>query len=754
MSDDPKNDMNDMTNKIDKTLRQVPIPHDLQARLQPEALFDDAAIDRLLAEAAVPSGLEERIRAAVHGPHASHASDASHASHGSPARRNGAIDLSRFATDSLGRSAGGLPLVRPAHRQRRVSLADLGREILSVATALSLVGVLTVAGIEFSRQLEGPPRASLSVTRLDFSEPIDHTADDLPLRVMVPENGWGLPDPAGLSTTAATPEAARDGAPARPAGGGLAWPAAAGRVAENAVVERIDAEPLRPGRPMNDVRGAAMASDAEGQRVGPRALITVETPGVVKRRVPRVRGYDLPFEMTTGEQPFVDPGANTVLAVDRPPLSLSVDGFEALTAAERGPHTRIRSEDVLAAIPPVPGLPVPGAVAGNASPRLTIHEVRSLRTVAGMATVLVEVTASAGSLRHAGNADRAVEPLNVTLVLDQSAAGNAAVWRRVCRAVGDLAAQLGPADRVSVVLAGPRPRVAVQAADRDRLAALASDLEWQGASGVSDLDAGLLLARPADRVVVVAHAVSLQAGGPTVRDALSAWHIALASVGGDSLACEPTGGTRFIVLDPATPSASESAWQEPTFGRTSPDAISIRRALIRQVTRHDTLVASQCELEVRFDPRRVARYRLVGHRQSAVESLADGPPRGTDLHAGETVRVVYEVIPRSAERLGGLVSAVLSWRTAKGDDGQAKAAPIASTADLGDGLPSAHGCDMLLATGVAELAAGSAHGDRPRATVASLQRLVAAWRGRGDMTAFGEAIARSLDQRVGGRTAW
>jgi hypothetical protein len=444
--------------------------------------------------------------------------------------------------------------------------------------------------------------------------------------------------------------------------------------------------------------------------------------------------------MTTGEQPFVDPGADPVLVVDHPPLTLRIDGYEALTASDRSGRKRIRTEEVLAAIPSLPG------GSGEKPVHLSIHEVRGLPSAGGARTMLVEVVASAGSFRKAGHHG---DPRDVTLVLDQAMAGDPAIWRRICRGVGDLATQLEDADRVTVVLCGPRPRVAVQAADRAHLSALASDLEWQGGSVTSDLDAGLLLAQPAGRVIVVAHTISLERAGGAVREALSAWHHALSFSGGDAIACEPNGGTRFIVLDPSTPSPSE--WREPTFGRTSPDAVSIRRALIGHVTGRDTLVASQCDLEVRFDPRAVARYRLIGHRQSAVESLADVAPRGSDLHVGETVRAVYEVIPRSGNRLTGLASARLSWRTQDGTLVRTEAPATTGTADAGEGIPSPHGCELVLATGLGELAAGSSHVRQRPALLVSLERLVTEWRSRGDITAFGEALARTLDGHIDGR---
>ncbi len=691
---------------IDDALGRVPLPKDLRGRLRPESLFADSELDRLLTAVPVPSGLEETIRAKARSeqPHAHERS----------------TDFSRGATR---RPTDPEPSRRPVPMRREAAgFPSVLRDIVSVLSALGLVIIVAVAGIEFSRQLEGPPRGRREVTRLDFHEPIDVTADERPLRFDVPDGVWrraDAPPQIQPSLPTATPD---EGVPASVA---MAEPSKA------SPAPALDGDSAGTAT----VRGAAVsASLATGWDVPP-SMATVDIPDVARRNVPRVRGYDLAFEMTTGEQPFVDPASNAILAVNRPPLSLGTIGFERLTGGRNGGQGPLRVEDILAVVsPPSAEPPKPQAV------ELHLHEVRGLRSFGDTRTVLLEVAATAGRV------SRPARPVAVTLVLDQSAAGDPTIWRRLCRAMVDLAEHLMADDRVSVVLCGPRPRLVLDASGPRALASLATDLEWQPASPSADLDSGLRLAPPSDRIIVVAHANSLDAPGNHLGEALAAWHKALASVGGDTLACTPAGGTRFIVLDPGTPVSTEPA--EPTFGRTAADAVSIRRALIRQVIGRDTLVARSCNLEVRFDPRQVARYRLIGHRQSAVESLADSSPRGTDLHAGETVRAVYELVPRSPRAGPGFASAALSWTNPRGDQKRIEARPNRSASDLEDGLPSPHGCELLLAAGLGELASGSAHVTRRPALAATVTQLIEAWRSRGDVTTTGDALARSHDRRA------
>jgi len=246
--------------------------------------------------------------------------------------------------------------------------------------------------------------------------------------------------------------------------------------------------------------------------------------------------------------------------------------------------------------------------------------------------------------------------------------------------------------------------------------------------------------------VVVADGATLDRCRGQVRASLSAWHRSLAMTGGDPLTSVPPDGIRFVVLDPATQPPDRDAG--PSFGRTSLDAVAIRRDVLRQVIGQDTLVARQCGLEIRFDPKRVAAYRLVGHRQSVVESLADAPPTMIDLHAGEAVRVVYEVLPKEPGATG-LASARLTWRMPDGAAARLDAADRSSS-DRTAALPSPHGCELVLAATLGDLAGGSAHTPKPRATLTALHSVADRWQARGDVTPFGETLIRVIDRQVVG----
>jgi hypothetical protein len=697
--------MSDTDRELDDVIRRAPVPPGLPGRLTPGGMFVDAAIDRALGEIPLPPGLTARVLAAARRV-------------ATADRPDGAIDLERFSTAAA-------PTAAVPVSKRRTRLVALARELSTVAAALGLAGLLAAAGIELSRRLEGPA-PQLAVTRPPAPPPITPEAG-----VVVaadPASRRSANGPADLLDAKPTARRlATQAAPSPPAGQPARLPAGPAATGDSAI-----------GEPT--VRGAPVWV---GERSPAPTMITVASPRGVRRPVPRSAAFDLAFEMAHGEAPFSDPAADAALAIDRPPLTLRTDGFDSLLAGWQGQRSgglrgRLRVEEVLAALPPPPAL----TAAGGPAIRLDLHGVSSGRMASGRPTTLLEV-----AIHAAGDGATAGEPRRTTLIIDQSAAGDGRGWRSICRGIGALAGLLGPADRTTVILCGPRPRVALEAADPAALRAAAADWVSLPAAAAVDLDAALELAAtarlPASRAVVVAHGVTLDRGHAAVRQALAGWHHALAVSGGDPLADVPNAGFRCLVIDPTAPGPARE--DEPTFGRTGLEAAAIRRDLIQQVTGRDTLAARQCRLEVRFDPARVARYRIVGHRQTAVESLAAGPPEAIDLHVGETLRVVYEIVPRQDARTG-LAAATLTWRTPDGGVERLEAADRPS-GDRGAGLPSPHGCTLLLATGLAELAAGSPHLPRPRSLIAQLEDVAGRWQARGDLTPLGAALIDVLTRR-------
>ncbi|NBP52144.1 MAG: DUF3520 domain-containing protein [Actinobacteria bacterium] len=385
------------------------------------------------------------------------------------------------------------------------------------------------------------------------------------------------------------------------------------------------------------------------------------------RPVPSHRGYDLAFEMAHGVPPFVDPSLAPALAVDHPPLCTRTDTFDAaVRAAVGGRHVRealrgLRVEHVLAALPASADPPslagsIHGSIPGkpDGDPVLSMRGFPTFRS--GVASRFLEIEASAApSVAPA-------DPSRFVLVLDASSAAAAdEAWPAVCRAVRDVASGMDANARMSVLLFADRPVVAADGMDRRGIEAVCDRLERLRLRGGGDLHGSMpavhrLLERPSDagrpRCVIVAHVGSIARAERDGDEDLAAWRSAHA---GD----EPSSGRvdEYVVIDPARGRVGSAAVR----GEASPidgiglDAESIRRRIVEAVRGEcDAVEGGQgtarslrdCRLEVAFDPRQVAAYRLVGHRQQ-VSDFDRAAVSTVDLEPGRAVRVVYEVLLKS-----------------------------------------------------------------------------------------------------------
>ena len=728
---------------LDARLRDVPTPAGISGRVAPEVLFDDAAIDRLLVMVDLPSGLEDRTRSAM-----------------AAMREGSTLPLPTPPKSSRRAGPGGAGGGSHGSPSRRIRIwpaaMDLFADGGAVAAALSIVALMFFAGTELSRRLAPPAvapqrMADRGASPMRSDAPRVSTDDRVPLRAA-----------EGGSRTGGSPQPP------------TVVPGTAALATGDAVHA---AQPARPAQDPVEVRAAPAAAagagggDRGGRTGGIRAVFLPKTA----RQVPRVPAYDIAFEMTHGESPFIDPSRAAALAVDHPPLSLRTDSFDSLCEAARRDHGRpsgrrlrrggmpvVRVEDVLAALPSTLPSTLGNAGLSGAGMVLSVDAVRSLRPSPG--SLLVEVCATASPLSAASTAAESA-PLDAMLVLDQSSGPSASLaWQWLCRGLGRVIGQMGAADRLSLVVCGERPRLVALRADAATLTALLPELTREPMARFADFDAAFRLiaavgrreGRP-ERVVAAAHADSLERCRAEGRAALSEWQAAQAAA--PALPGAPV--TEFVLIDPQQPrdaggSTPGAAAVAP--GRVAADPITIGRAMLEHVFGRPTLVATGCRLEVAFDPARVGSYRIVGHRQTASDALAAIEPRPIELHAGETVRVVYEVIRRpggTPPAAAGAVSATLAWTpAATGPDGLPPEQKVrrgladgngAMADGLPAGLPSPHGCEMLLAVALGELTAASVHAEPWRQSAAEMARLVSRWQARGDLTPMGGLLIDCLE---------
>jgi hypothetical protein len=751
---------------IDDRVRDVPVPAGLAARAAPNVLFDDAALDRLLLGMDLPDGLESRVRLAL------------------------VADVGRRSMplgDGLSRAAPAGMTARPAGRTGRfpsgpfrwLLSGELLADTTAVAAALAIVGAMFFAGTELSRRL-AMPDATKQLTAARGGRPRATSVTAAPVAGMASRP----PEPAaraGAAAAAADRHAAiakrpeqHAGPTAVPAEEPAEEPAPAGDAGAGGRAVQVRAAPeFSPAR-------AAARGDAGGIRT-----VILPTAG---RKVPRVTGFDLAFEMAHGEAPFVDPAAAPELATDHPPLTLRTDSFDAIGAlvgrdggqilgsrTGRAGLPVVRVEEILAALPAATDA---GAWQGPGI-GLSIDAVRSLRPQP--ASLLVEVCATAPDVAAAAG-EPVAEPLDAMLLLDQSGGPFASVsWQWLCRGLARVVARMRSADRLSLVVCGERPRVVALRADAAQLAGLLPELLREQVVKSADFDAAFRLATAVgrregapDRIVAVAHAGSLEQCREEGRRAFVAWQSARAA----GVAVPGAAAVGFVVVDPQPPlvAGDDRVTSESANGWVAADPIAIGRAMVARAFGRPTLVATDCRLEVVFDPARVGSYRLVGHRQTAADALAADGPRPIDLHVGESVRVVYEIVRRPGQAAAtgaGPVAATFFWKpvgsagTTGGDrEGTAAGGGVSRVrAVLGDGnaawlgsgraatdgaraeLPSRRGCELALAVAVGELLGGSVHAEPWRQKAAAVAALVSGWRARGDVTPQGRLLIECLEHQ-------
>ena len=776
--------------QLDARVRGLPVPAGRAGRVAPEALFDDAAIDRVLVRVDPPPGLQDRVREAT-----------------AAMLAGAALPLSGEPRPSPQAGSPGHGGGRLSSSVRRLRLWPAAMDLLAdggaVVAALSIVALMFFAGTELSRRLAAPASVQQRVAvRGPSSQRPDPARGNTRVQRAQPSAEASADASAGKDS-AGKDSAGKDSAGKDSAGGDSGWPdgalpraadvaggirAPAGAAAPVAdAAARVSQPPTAAGVAVEVRASPATPGIASGDRgVGTTGIRTVFLP-LVGRQVPRVPGYDIAFEMAHGESPFVDPSVAATLAVDRPPLSLRTESFESLCeTARRGrgqPTARrprrggmplVRTEDILTALPATLSNSLPNSLGDRVwsgmgpGLGLSLTAVRSLRPAPD--SMFVEVCATAPPLPAGGTAAESA-PLDVMLMLDQSAGPFASLsWQWLCRGLDRVIGQMQSADRLSLIVCGERPRLVALRADAAALAALLPELMREPVARSADFDAAFRLVaavgsregRP-DRIVAAAHADTLERCRREGRAAFSAWQADLAA----ATPMQPSLTTAFVLIDPqeSLPAGGSPLRATPLVaGRIAADPIAISRVLVGRVFDRPTLAATGCRLEVAFDPGLVGSYRIVGHRQTAADALASVDPRGIDLHAGETTRVVYEVIRRpggTGALLPGGVSASLTWTPAgAGPEGVGREGPLpeqtvrkvladdgTATADLRGGLPSPHGCELLLAVALGELAAASVHAEPWRQSAAGIAALASRWRARGDVTPIGRQLIDCLEHQ-------
>lgn len=397
---------------------------------------------------------------------------------------------------------------------------------------------------------------------------------------------------------------------------------------------------------------AALGAGGELARL-PR-LDVLELPSQRGVTPPRLRGYDLLFQLRHGEHPFVSPGAHEELATSRLPLTFDTASYDAAARAIRGGQMpgadELRVEDFLAAqdyvLPKAP------------SDSLALHAAVARSPLGADGLHALQILVKAGAKKAA------LHPATRLIVLVDTSWSMAdqARWETTHRALRKLAASMRPQDRVTLIGFAEHANMLAEDATAAQLTELIDGQTLAAPGGASRLSVGLqaafdaaqatstpeirrvLLISPLDEDLDTSGDAATALGLNKLNDAKIPWQIVRLGAG---QASEALGK---LVSDARGQLASATS------------ATQIHAALAQALTGHDALVASGASVKLVFNPKAVSGYRLVGHEAMTLTGEASDPLE-IDLRAGDQLVGLYEmwIKPGSDE---SIATVELSWRDA------------------------------------------------------------------------------------------
>jgi Ca-activated chloride channel family protein len=425
-----------------------------------------------------------------------------------------------------------------------------------------------------------------------------------------------------------------------------------------------------------DIASTWPATDEDAARFGARphplelppleAAVPVAAYGVDP---PAIAGYDRLALARTGVHPFVDPSKHPLLESAAAPLARSTASFDALLSrlrddARRGMENRrtdtpyvlsaasvrVRTEEFLAAMrydfPPPTNSAVAIRTAAGPSP------------FAGSGIRLLQVGVQAASLSAATR-----NPVELTIAVDVAhRMGRGGRLDMVRAALGDLLRGMRADDRISLVAMGSTVDVLVERVSPGD-AALADAIERLAAESGTNFHAGIERAAALARLSAAAAASSSARPQLVVlADAPTFVTQAQRSASQRSLASLTDANVSVAVLDlslAALPDEGLASLARSSGGKLEriTSAADARRTLNEALFARSTVVAQDVALSLRFNPRSVASYRLVGHE--ATFGLPTSPVN-VSLRSGESATVLFEVVLRG-DGTNDVGTAELEW---------------------------------------------------------------------------------------------
>ncbi|MDX1946315.1 MAG: VWA domain-containing protein [Pirellulaceae bacterium] len=620
-------------NSLDDQLRSVPVPAGLAERILALVAPSDDQLDARLRGIVMPESLGARL-------------------HDIPA------DLAvEEALTSLAPPLTLLPMLRLATPRQR--LARVARQVARLALAALWFCSLSLALAGFAgsivRSVYQPPNDESEiailyngplplVAELAASPPVAMQVSLDPLPLETPEGDASFtPNSAGLLAPPAIGEP--DVAPLPAAGPVTQWTS-------------LVAGGLRPMEDVVILRYGILGSPHSADDRMPDLEMPL-LPRATGIAPPLVRGYDRGFFLKHRVFPPISPAANPQLAALAVPLVTESDVLarlgRAMAEGRALPAADLRTEDFLAAM----DYRFAPAPAGKLA----------LRTAAGPApfgpagTGLVQIGVQAGPL-----ATRVQRGTHLVVALDLShSMARGGRLEMVQQGLSRLVAQLGTDDRLSLVVFQEEIIHCIELASRadaPSLRQLVGSLAPRGGTNLAGgLQRGAALAMAADLPLPTAKRLVLITDSPAEMPAET-----LAQVR-DLLASAGEAGVRLDVLDLADHAEPDAVLVELA-GQLAGHVLPVRTprelswALLEALAGTSPVIAAEARLTLRFNPKAVAAYRLIGHEASA---LAEITPAAVEAQfaAGEAATALVQLWFQPAD-VDDLGTAELTWHDAAG----------------------------------------------------------------------------------------
>jgi len=379
--------------------------------------------------------------------------------------------------------------------------------------------------------------------------------------------------------------------------------------------------------------------------------------------LPLVAGVPWDEYIRTGIRPYVYPAADTQLETSLVPLDVSPASY-GLTQryVEEGqlpPPKDVRTEEFLAAV----DYEFPAPKSGG----LGLYTAAGPTPFPGEGVCMLQIGVQARPLR-----DQQRRGARLVVAVDVSKSMR---WggrlKMIRRALADVAGQLGPKDRLTLVAFSEDARVIVEDCGREDRADLLAAVELLQAANSTNLGAGLRKAYAmAPRGSAIGDDISrvvLLTDGWTNLDAGAAGLIE------QRLASARRRGVVLEVIDlkqqegPNVQLASLARSGGGTV-REAASADQIRWALLEIITGRPQLVAADARLKVGFNPKTVLAYRLLGHEANALAGLLPEKDVEVDFRAGQSATALYEIRLTQGRGSGGrdVATVELTWRDPAG----------------------------------------------------------------------------------------